>query len=131
MAIEIDYVSQFSYQLYDATGTLDDYIYGGLGAYAYTPEIGKVNFHRNCVDGFIPENVGREIEDFDAGEGNGPLPPRPPGGVHAAAEAALSGDSRSILRGDAPAGRTLRLAKRVAIGTEPACRTTTASMTRT
>ena len=45
MAKETRYLSQFSYQLYDTTGTTDDYIYDGLGGYSYTAEIGLNEFH--------------------------------------------------------------------------------------
>ena len=113
MAIETDYVSQFGYQLYDTTGTLDDYIYGGLSAFAYTPEIGKVNFHPNYVTQFVPEYEGREIEDPDTGAGTG----RFRGGLRVAylhaAESAAALSSHSILRGVAPEGRTLKLTRTV------------------
>ena len=45
MAKKTRYLSQFSYQLYDTTGTTDDYIYDGLGGYSYTAEIGLNEFH--------------------------------------------------------------------------------------
>ena len=72
MARETNYVSQYGYQLYDTTGSLDDYTYGGLGAYSYTPEIGKENFHPNYVNGFIPEYDGRPREDPDTGDADRP-----------------------------------------------------------
>jgi hypothetical protein len=112
MATETDYISQYGYQLYDTTGTLDDYTYGGLGAYSYTPEIGKENFHPNYVEEFIPEYDGRPRENPDTGAVEGKL-----GGLRLAylyaAEAAVSPDSHSVIRGTAPAGRTLRLTRTV------------------
>ena len=45
MAKNTRYLSQFSYQLYDTTGTTDDYIYDGLSGYSYTAEIGINEFH--------------------------------------------------------------------------------------
>ena len=54
MAYETDYISQFGYQLYDTTGTADDYIYGALNGYAYTPEIGKAEFHPRTRPGSSP-----------------------------------------------------------------------------
>ena len=105
MARETSYVSQYGYQLYDTTGTLDDYTYGGLGAFSYTPEIGKENFHPNYVDAFIPEYDGRPIERLRHGRptGNGKR-----GGLREAyllaAETAVDADSHSVLRGTAPAG---------------------------
>jgi hypothetical protein len=113
MAVQTDYVSQYGYQLYDTTGTLDDYIYGGLGAFAYTPEIGKVNFHPNYVQQFIPEYAGRQIEDPDTGAPTGQYR----GGLREAyllaAEAAADAGSHSVLRGTAPAGRVLKLSRTV------------------
>jgi hypothetical protein len=113
MAIATNYISQFGYQLYDTTGSLDDYVYGGLSAFAYTPEIGKANFHPNYVTQFAPEYSGTEIEDPDTGEGTGQFR----GGLRIAyleaAEAAASLTSHSILRGVAPAGRTLKLTRTV------------------
>ena len=112
MAIETDYISQYGYQLYDTTGTLDDYIYTGLGAFAYTPEIGKENFHPDYVTGFKPEYYGRPREDPDTGAEVGQL-----GGLREAyllaAEAAIDPGSHSVLRGTAPPGRTLRLSRSV------------------
>ena len=103
MAIETDYVSQFGFQLYDTTGSLDDYIYGGLGAFAYTPEIGKQSFHPNYLTGFVPEYEGREIEDPDTGEGTGPLPRRPARGLPEGRRSGAAWTTHSILRGTAPA----------------------------
>ncbi len=113
MAIETNYISQYGYQLYDTTGTTDDYTYGGLGSFSYTPEIGKENFHPNYVTGFVPEYEGREIEDPDTGEGTGAFR----GGLRVAylhaAEVAGDARSHSIIRGTAPAGRTLKLTRSV------------------
>ena len=113
MARETNYVSQFGYQLYDTTGSLDDYTYGGLGAFSYTPEIGKENFHPNYVNGFIPEYDGRPIENPDTGAPTG----QKRGGLREAyllaAETAVDPGSHSVIRGTAPAGRTLRLTRTV------------------
>ena len=110
MARETNYLSQFSYQLYDTTGTTDDYLYDALGAFSYTPEIGKSEFHPAYVSGFLPEYDGRpELDDNGAPTG------RKLGGLREAytlaGETAISADSHSILRGTAPAGRTLRISK--------------------
>ena len=112
MARETDYTSQYSYQLYDTTGTTDDWLYGGLSSFSYTPEIGKTNFHPNYVDDFVPEYDGREEIDKETGEPTG----RKLGGLREAyllaGEAVLDPDTHSILRGTAPAGRTLRIKRR-------------------
>jgi hypothetical protein len=99
MAAETAYVSQFSYQLYDTSGTTDDYVYGALGGFSYTPEIGKVEFHPAYTTGFIPEYEGQ------AGRG----------GLRRAFTlaglAALRGEIRGTLQGTAPAARILRITR--------------------
>ena len=107
MARETQYVSQYSYQLYDTSGTTDDWLYGGLSSFSFTPEIGKVNFHPSYTGNFIPEYDGREGLDKDTGEF------RKLGGLRMAfllaGETAIDLTSHSILSGTAPAGRTLRI----------------------
>jgi murein tripeptide amidase MpaA len=108
MARETNYVSQYSYQLYDTTGTTDDWIYGGLASYSFTPEIGKTNFHPSYTSDFIPEYDGRPERDKD-----GNVTGRKLGGLREAfllaGETAINPDSHSIISGTAPAGRTLRI----------------------
>jgi murein tripeptide amidase MpaA len=107
MARETEYVSQYSYQLYDTTGTTDDWLYGGLSSFSFTPEIGKTNFHPSYTDDFIPEYDGREGLNKDTGEF------KKLGGLREAyllaGETAIDLTSHSILSGRAPAGRTLRI----------------------
>jgi hypothetical protein len=110
MARETAYLSQFSYQLYDTSGTTDDFIYGALGGFSYTPEIGKAEFHPAYSTGFIPEYDGQpETDRFGTPTG------RKLGGLREAFTlaglAALSPDNRSTLQGTAPAGRTLRVTR--------------------
>ena len=109
MAKETAYVSQYSYQLYDTSGTTDDWLYGGLSSFSFTPEIGKVNFHPSYTNNFVPEYDGRPEIDPDTGEETG----RKLGGLREAfllaGETAINPDSHSILQGTAPAGRTLRI----------------------
>ena len=109
MARETDYISQYGWQLYDTTGTTDDWLYGGLGSFSYTPEIGKTNFHPNYTNDFVPEYDGTQEIDKNTGEPTG----RKLGGLREAyllaGETAIAPDSHSILQGQAPAGRVLRL----------------------
>ncbi|MDQ3742100.1 MAG: hypothetical protein M3389_14260 [Actinomycetota bacterium] len=106
MARETEYTSQYSYQLYDTTGTTDDWLYGGLASFSFTPEIGKVNFHPSYTENFIPEYDGKEGADKNGD-------PIQLGGLREAyviaGLAAIDPDSHSVLRGTAPAGRTLRI----------------------
>jgi zinc carboxypeptidase len=99
MAAETGYVSQFSYQLYDTSGTTDDYVYGALGGFSYTTEIGKVQFHPAYTTGFIPE--------YDGQAGRGGLRRA----FTLAGLAALRGEIRGTLQGTAPAGRILRITR--------------------
>ncbi len=116
MATETDYISQFSYQLYDTSGTTDDYIYGALGGFSYTPEIGKVEFHPAFTTGFIPEYTGQPELDADGNPTGRTL-----GGLREAyvlagqsvidAAGAPANGIAAKLDGSAPAGRVLRLRK--------------------
>ena len=115
MARATDYISQFSYQLYDTTGTTDDYLYDGLGAFSYTPEIGKVEFHPAYAE-FAAEYEGRpEVDPYGDPTGN------TLGGLREAytlaGEAAIDPGSHSIIQGTAPAGRTLRIRKDISYRT--------------
>ena len=100
MAQEVDYISQYSYQLYDTTGTTDDYLYDGLNSYSYTPEIGKEEFHPAYTTGFVPEWDG-------TASGEGGLRES----FTIAGRAVLEDRFHSVLAGTAPAGRTLRITK--------------------
>ena len=111
MANATNYISQFSYQLYDTTGTTDDYLYDGLGAFSYTPEIGKTEFHPAYSE-FVAEYEGRpEVDRFGDPTGN------QLGGLREAytlaGETVLDPGSHSIIKGTAPAGRTLRIKKTI------------------
>ncbi|HEX8083263.1 MAG TPA: M14 family zinc carboxypeptidase [Solirubrobacteraceae bacterium] len=106
MAAETEYTSQYSYQLYDTTGTTDDWLYGGLASFSFTPEIGKTNFHPSYTDDFIPEYDGKEVEDKDGNMVK-------LGGLREAyliaGTAAVDPATHAVLHGTAPAGRTLRI----------------------
>ena len=116
MADQTQFRSQFSYQLYDTTGTTDDYLYDGLGAFSYTPEIGFAEFHPAYSE-FTKDYEGRpQIDRF--GDPTGVQL----GGLReaytVAGESVLgrapdgsAAQIDSILTGTAPAGRTLRITK--------------------
>ena len=115
MAQETSYVSQYSYQLYDTTGTTDDYLYDGLGAFSYTPEIGKAEFHPAYSE-FVAEYDGRpEVDRFEqpTGETLGGLREA----FTLAGETAIDRGSHSVIEGNAPAGRTLRITKEISYRT--------------
>lgn len=122
MANQTNYVSEFSYQLYDTSGTTDDYIYGGLGGFSYTPEIGFEEFHPEYTTGFIPEYSGRPELDPDGNPTGRTL-----GGLREAytlaglsvidVEGAPARGISARLTGTAPAGRVLRLRKPISYQT--------------
>ena len=129
MANETMYRSQFSYQLYDTTGTTDDYVYDGLGGFSFTPEIGFSEFHPAYSE-FVAEYEGREQTDrygdptgvmlgglreayTKAGEmilGRNPNRLRGP-------EDDYPDQIDSVLTGTAPGGRTLHIAKTISYRT--------------
>ena len=45
MAVENGYTSQYGWQLYDTTGTTEDWSYAATGGFGYTFEIGDLGFH--------------------------------------------------------------------------------------
>jgi len=107
MARETEYVSQYSWQLYDTSGTTDDWLYGGLGSFSFTPEIGKTNFHPSYTDDFALEYDGRVGLNKDTGEF------KQLGGLREAyllaAETAIAPDSHSILTGRSATNRRLKI----------------------
>lgn len=115
MARETDYTSQYSYQLYDTTGTTDDWIYGVLSSFSFTPEIGKINFHPSYP------NTVREYDGYELTNKDGTK--RKLGGLREAytiaGEAAVNPDSHSVIEGTAPAGATLRIKRDTITTTSP------------
>ena len=87
MAKDTTYLSQFSDQLYDTTGTTDDFIYDGLSGFSYTAEIGQNEFH--------PPYSQFQTE-YDGGRRRTPTATRPArssagsAGVHVAGLAAVT-----------------------------------------
>ena len=134
MARQVDYISQFGYQLYDTTGTLDDYVYDALGAFAYTPEIGKEEFHPAYEDviaeydgppqfdangaptgqnllGLREAYIAAGLAAFNTGQYS-ETPPSPGGDPLAFERQRVTTgipQTHGVLTGTAPAGRTLRL----------------------
>ena len=111
---ETDYISQFGYQLYDTTGTTDDYLYDALGAFSYTPEIGKPEFHPaySRVHAGVrgpPGDRPLRRPDGQARSAACARPTRSPG--ETAIDARLALDPA----GTAPAGRTLRIRKTITL----------------
>lgn len=128
MAAENGYLSQKSFELYDTTGTTEDWSYGATGGYGFTFEIGctvpqEVDGVRNgCTEGhFHPpySEVVREYEgtteradEFRDGKGNREA-------YFIALESTANTARHSVLNGQAPAGAVLRLRKTFKTKTSP------------
>ena len=102
MAAENGYASQFGFQLYDTTGTTEDWSYYATGGLGFTFEIGPTNFHPPYAD------VVAEYEGTTAAAGPG-------AGNREAYFKALENTAdvykHSFLIGRAPPGAILRVRK--------------------
>jgi hypothetical protein len=108
MAQDTGYTSEFGYQLYDTSGTTEDWNYGAAGTFGYTIEMGPSsdkggNFHIGYDRAVIAQWTGSETEK---GKGKGLRD-----ALLAAGEAAADRSEFSTLQGTAPAGSVLRLHK--------------------
>ncbi len=113
MAAATGYTSQYGWQLYDTTGTTDDWAYAASAGFGYTIEMGP-------EDGVFHGAYQRHVVDQYAGAG--PLAGK---GLREAyllaAEGARNPAWTSRIAGRAPAGRTLRLFKEFRTRTSPVC----------
>ncbi|MGP3979997.1 M14 family zinc carboxypeptidase [Streptomyces sp. KR80] len=106
MAAQNGYTSQHGWQLYDTTGTTEDWSYNATGGFGYTFEIGPDEFHPPFPK-VIDEYVG--AGEF-AGKGNREA-------FLIALESAVDVKAHSVIAGAAPADATLRLKKTFATPT--------------
>lgn len=106
MAAQNGYTSQHAWELYDTTGSTEDWSYNTTGGFGYTFEIGPDEFHPP-----FPEVVDEYLGAGQyAGRGNREA-------YLIALENAVDPAAHSVLTGRAPAGATLRLRKTVATST--------------
>ena len=131
MTAQTGYSNQFGWELYDTTGTTEDYSYNATGGYGYTFEIGADEFHPPFED-VIDEYLGTSRAAQDVAEGL-----TDPAGLTTGAAAdcghdvdhshgvagglresfliafenAVNVDTHSVLAGSAPAGATLTLSR--------------------
>jgi hypothetical protein len=121
MAAENGYTSEKSWELYDTTGTTEDWSYYATGGLGFTFEIGKAadgptgfetlagsGFHPPYPIGVIAEWNGK----YPTGGGNREA-------YYKALESTVNTDRHSIIEGDAPEGATLRLRKEFNSYTSP------------
>ena len=100
MAAQNGYTSQHAWELYDTTGSTEDWSYNATGGFGYTFEIGPDEFHPPFPE-VIDEYLGAGPY---AGKGNREA-------YLVALENAVNPATHSVLTGKAPAGATLRLRK--------------------
>ena len=120
MAAENGYMSMYGWQLYDTTGTTEDWSYNTTGGYGYTFEIGCVVLDRpnnECDSGHFHPPFAEMVKEWE-----GTTPAADEGGrngggnraaFYLAMENALDARHHSLLGGSAPSGLLLRLKKTV------------------
>ena len=125
MAKENGYFSQKSFELYDTTGTTEDWSYNATGGFGFTFELycGDSNYETgDCDDPAFHPTYQRVVEEWDganptADHANDPGPNKGYDGkgnreaYYIAAESALNEQRHSILEASVPPGTTLRLRK--------------------
>ncbi|MFY0409285.1 M14 family zinc carboxypeptidase [Solicola sp. PLA-1-18] len=98
------YTNQASYQLYDTSGSTEDWSYWNTGGFGFTFEIGATEFHPQYEEGVVAEYLGLQ-----------PSPGAGTGGNREAyyqmSLATLDKKLHSTLTGQAPKGHTLKIRK--------------------
>lgn len=131
MAAENGYLSQKGYELYDTTGTTEDWTYPATGGFGFTFEIGCVipeeadGKRIGCTEGhFHPpyEEMVKEYEGTtdradESGDGLGNRE-----AYFIALESTANAARHSVIEGSAPAGAVLRLKKTFMTKTSPVIR---------
>ena len=100
MSAQNGYRNIHGWQLYDTTGTTEDWSYNATGGFGYTFEIGPNEFHPP-FEQVVDEYVGA---GFYAGKGNREA-------YLIALENAANAKTHAVVSGKAPAGAVLRLTK--------------------
>jgi len=119
MTAENGYSNLKSFELYDTTGTTEDWTYQTAGGFGFTPEIGCIvkegdecltgNFHGPYEEAVVAEYEGTTDEadkDGDPAESGGNRE-----AYFIAQEAAADPETHSIVTGQAPKDATLRIQK--------------------
>jgi len=112
LAAHNGYVNQPAFELYDTTGTTEDWTFWTAGSLGFTFEIGPEEFHPPFATGVVAEYLGRPPA---AGAGRGGNREAYYEMLEATADAGL----HSVISGTAPEGATLELSKRFLTSTSP------------
>jgi Zinc carboxypeptidase len=104
MAADTGYTSQYGWQLYDTSGTTEDWNYAAAGTYGYTIELGPADwqggqFHIEYPRAVVDQWTGRKSR---AGKGMRAA-------LMTMADAAANPADHAIIKGSAPAGSILRV----------------------
>ncbi|WP_284302272.1 M14 family metallopeptidase [Mobilicoccus caccae] len=112
MADPMGYVNQRSFELYDTSGSTEDWSYWNTGGLGFTFEIGAEGFHPPFADGVVAEYVGAK-----------PAPGASKGGIreafYRASMSTMNAERHSTLTGKAKPGHTLQIRKRFVSATSP------------
>ena len=111
MAAANGYTSQAAYQLYDTSGSTEDWSYWITGGFGFTFEIGPDGFHPAYEDAVVGEYLGT-TDAANGGGGNREA-------YYRAAEAAMDPALHSRITGTAPAKYTLTVSKTHVSQTSP------------
>jgi hypothetical protein len=126
MAAQNGYLSMYGWQLYDTTGTTEDWSYGVTGGLGYTFEIGCTDLDRQtneCITGHFHPPYKEMVKEYE-----GQTPQADEGGrdgkgnreaYFIALESTANAARHSVLEGQAPPGATLRLHKDFDTETSP------------
>lgn len=115
MGAATGYQSQYGFELYDTSGTTDDYTYAAQGSYSYTIEIGPPDgeFHMPYQTGVVDEWTG---EPGTPAEGKGMRE-----ALLLAAENAADDTHHAVITGKAKPGTVLRVRKQFMTETSAPC----------
>jgi hypothetical protein len=113
MASATGYTSEYGWQLYDTTGTTEDWTYGGQGSFGYTIEIGPEGgkFHMPYQTGVVNEWTGGTAHPNEGMRK----------ALLIAAESAANPGDHSVVEGNAKPGAVLKLSKKFDTFSSPVC----------
>ncbi|MDX6650319.1 MAG: hypothetical protein QOJ97_2270 [Solirubrobacteraceae bacterium] len=126
MAAENGYTSQRGYELYDTTGTTEDWSYGVTGGLGYTFEIGCVDKDTatgECKTGHFHPPFAEAVKEYEGttpyADANGHDGKGNREAYFLALESTVDSARHAVLQGRAPAGAVLKLHKEFTTETSP------------
>ena len=104
MAAHNKYTSQYSFQLYDTSGTAEAWSYYATGGLGFTFEIHKGNFHLPYQDAVVEEYLGTTNNGGETGNR---------GAYFTALESTVNAARHAVIEGNAPPGSELTITRTV------------------